>query len=213
MRRTKILSAFSLIILCVFMLCVGVIAANGIPEIQTVGVINVPANHIGVTVKGYINCVTESGTFTPSDPADYDSTTDTDGAWQFSLEQLGEMKFNLDGVNTLEDLKNKKVTITFVIDNNSDMALHAYFKKVVAETETTPETETNYKQGDVDYLDGTNENDSTVKATFGEIEVISAQTTNNIISLVFSPLQFVNDDLVLTFNYTLQIEETSPAEY
>lgn len=212
MRRTKIFSAFSLIILCVCMLCVGVIAANGVPEIQTGGVINVPANHIGVTVKGYINCVSENGTFTPSDPADFDSTTDEDGAWQFTEAQLSEMSFDLDGVNTLDQLKNKKVVITFAIDNHSDMPLHAFFKKIIPETEDSLEQEISYSAGQADYLDGTDETDSTLKATFGEILVIGAQTTNNIISLVFSPLKFVETEVVLTFNYTLQMEETAPAE-
>lgn len=218
MRRAKIFSAISLVILCICMLCVGVISASGVKEeVGMGGVINVPANKIGVVVKGYIGHYTEmpgngiiadfdsSATAEDFDDADKDENgdykTQFGDKWTFTNKQLEKMVFDLSDVNTEQQLLNKTITITFFIINNSQIELEAYFTKLEKEIPTKV-TELNLQH----------ETKNTIKVNFYGCEQIPVVGTINngnigIVSIVFSPLRFVESSATLNFDYTLNVVE------
>lgn len=229
MRRAKIISAISLMILCVCMLSVGIIASNGSKNenMGMGGVINVPSNKIGVTVKAYIiEGVPTANDYSSAVTPDFDSslakqTVDVTGketccgeTWIFTEKQLQKMTFNMQGVNDDEDLQKVQITIVFVIQNSGSLEL---------ETKFTKPNENNDGQADVgvteiltyeENVEGQTEKVpvDTVSVTFNtEKGDISSQGSGEC-SMVFKPMRFVDSPKQLNFNYTINVIEKKVAQ-
>ena len=77
MKKAKLISAISLIMLCICMLSVGIIASNaGNQNVGVGGTIYIPENKIGVSVKAYIiQGVPTADQYSDAVTPDYDSSS------------------------------------------------------------------------------------------------------------------------------------------
>lgn len=182
MKKTRLFSAISLLILSICVMAVGIYAANESDKSMGFGgTINIPANLIDVTVLGYIGDVT-TGT------KKYDSTTSADKTWTLVA---GDLVFQSEDANDVASVK--ELTLTFVITNNSDFTLQAYFQ----ENDTTKTTS---------YLGGT-ESDPIIKVAFGADDNIEATNGTTTITIVFDLQKLLDQEASYGFNYTLVIAE------
>lgn len=214
MKKTKILSAISLLILCICILTVGVISAASLEnKMGFGGTITVPANDVDVLIKGYIADINVEdladavpdyvSTQAPTDAIE--GTVYNTNAWEFTEEQLTKkMVFEMKGLNTKDELAAKSITITFAIYNNSEMDLEVFFSKtVVDDTSTTQQrstTDTLKTTGGVDVLN----------VTLGELagdDCLPAKTSATPVKLVkikFSMIDFLTSTgATIPFEYKL----------
>ena len=216
MRKAKIFSAISLILLCTCIMFVGVLAASNFQKVEMGGIINIPVNKIGVTIKGYIS--ETQYTEAPGDDvvADYDSTIETSekyentedyitefgSTWNISANQtqLNKLAFDLTDLNVEEELSTKAIYITFVVTNSSEIALDLFFTRIVGEDVFPSPIPLKDAGGD-----------DAVSVTFSEKTTLAASTEQQastaIVSIKFVPLKFVETTTAMDFEYTLNAAE------
>lgn len=209
MKRAKIISAISLLMLCICMLTIGVLAVDAPPEVGMGGSITVPANDYIISVKGYIGENIDTNNLPAPDfcsvgeaPEENPNGTVYGSEWVFTPAQLQKMSFNLSGVNTLDDLKKKSIYITFQIETTSNFDMKAYFTK---ETEVDV-----WEESDSDVLGEEAINVVLNKASISASGTSNTQTTY--VSIRFSPLKFAESEAgdAYSFKYTLNVEEDIP---
>lgn len=213
MKKAKIFSAISLIMLCFCLMGFGIVALNaGNHNVGTGGIINIPANKIGVTVKAYIiQGIPTAEDYAESVTPDYDSslsspTVDANGketscgeVWQFTNKQLQSMAFNFKGANTDEDLQNIQVTIVFVIKNNGELNLKTKYTLSTTSQDSITEQMLTVEE--------------TVNGTAAQVDTVAVTLNNTTIagnsqsdcSIVFKPTRYVDSVKTASFNYTLNI--------
>lgn len=239
MKRAKIISAISLMILCICLLSVGIVSTNSNQSMGVGGVINVPQNKIGVVVKGYIvQGKVDEVDYSSNTTADFDSSLteesgnvesnkDVNGeyitcfgeTWQFTQKQLEKMTFDFSNANTDADLENVKVTIMFVITDTSEgnIDLDVYFSKLIEDKQTKVATDvlTEVVEKEVDGSTQT-ENINTVNVELDEstvttVEIDGKKIREAKVGIQFTPARYLDKGLKLDFNYTLNVVESKVA--
>ena len=213
MKKAKIISAISLLILCVCILTVGVISADSIPEVGMSGSIQVPANDYIISVKGFIGESLDPTNLPAPDfcsdgeaPEGNPNGTVYGDTWVFTQAQLAKMTFNLEGVNTLEDLQKKSVYITFLIETTSAFNMRAYFTKPNGEV---------WEEADGDTLGSEAVMVTLNKQTIDiENDENGDGTIETLISIKFSPLKFAEsaEGEQYNFSYILNVDPVIDTE-
>lgn len=199
MRKIKILSAFTLMILCVGALCVGVFSLNQSDKTMDVGgTIIIPATKIGVVVEGFIGDVENGARVFSTEDVGFNQTS----AWEIGA---NELTFSMEGVNTKEDVN--PIVLTLRITNNSAMKLNAYFTESVGENAPIVTQK---------FYEGEDESTALVKATLTKDDEIAetdsnAETTDDVavISITFDLLKLYEgvEAKSLGFSFVLNINE------
>ena len=207
MKKAKIISAISLLILCVCILTVGVISADSIPEVGMSGSIKVPANEYIVGVKGFIGESLDLTNLPAPDfcsegepPENNPNGTVYGDTWVFTQAQLSKMTFDLNGVNTLEDFQQKAVYITFLIETTSTFDMRAYFTKQASKD--------SWVEASSDTLGS-----EAIAVTLNKADIAASGTdgtgvTQTFISIKFSPLKFAEsaEGEQYNFSYVLNVD-------
>lgn len=193
-------------LLSICILGAGVYAANTTDRHMGIsgGVIQVPINLLGVSVEGYIGTDT---TKTPDFTSSYDDNT-KDSTWSL-MEADGKtskLVFDAERANVETDVT--PITLTFVITNESDVALEAYFYNSEDEQKTKI---TN------DYLGGSNNSENYVVGVAlgsGDLAAATYKQDNTLdvagtctITMTFTLNKLLDDGGNYDFSYVLQVQE------
>ncbi len=206
MKRARIFSAISLMLLSICILGAGVYAANTTDRHMgiTGGVIEIPINLLGVSVDGYIGAVDN----TPDFSSKY-SDNSKNSTWSLMEADGKTSKLVFDATNANEKEDVDPITLTFVITNESDVALEAYFYK---STDTT-----NKAKVTNDYLGGSNNSenyvvgvalgsDNLAAATYKQDNTLDVAGTCTI-TITFTLNQLLDSGDNYDFSYVLQVQE------
>ena len=204
MKKARIFSAISLMLLSICILGAGVYAANSSDRYMGIsgGVIQVPVNLLGVSVKGYIGAVDE----TPDFSSTYTSEQE-DKVWNL-LKDDNTPLLVFDAKQANDPVDVAPITLTFVITNESDVALEAYFYDSNDASKTMK---------DQDYLGGNKtESNYVVGVELGSNDLSAAtykedntldQAGTCTITITFNLNQLIDDGGIFDFGYVLQVSE------
>lgn len=194
MKKTKLFSAILLMVLSVALLAMGVYSASEADRKMGVGgMITVPANIVDVVVYGYI------GVARTFDDYDFKATGSENGEWIFSDAQKALMSFDTSKKDLVGDVD--PIVLTFIVVNNSDLTLKAYFSADASGT-TAPNG----------FLDGATLDEASVEVAFTSDENIAPKDDNGnddeaTISIRFSLKKFLEESKPCTFSYFLMISD------
>ena len=198
MKITKVLTAFSLFLLSIALVAVGVYVATSTNEEMGVGgQITIPANEIEVLVVGYVGDADANSDGAIDDGTtarmDYNSSVDGD-SWLISENDL---LFDADNRESIDDVP--KVVLTIQMVNFSEVPL------VI--TYTPSEAENNLPNSIIDMVlyNGANEfaGDEGIELA-GEVGAI--QTIKVVLSLKY----LVEEDYTFAFDYILNFIDARP---
>ena len=199
MKKTKIFTSAILLVLALGLLTVGVLAANANKNIVGFGgKIQIQANDLNISVKGYLNTVDE----TP----EFDSSISTE--WLFNESPLLFEAEKYDNLNQVPTIK-----LIFEITKQSELPANAYFAKTKESGVITSADKI-----DSESLDVLNEDDSVKIADIVNVTLGSGSLTSTTveaetitIEIEFSLAKFIENEQYssesLTFNYTLRVED------
>ena len=206
MKKARIFSAISLMLLSICILGVGVYATNSADRYMGIsgGVIQVPINLLGVSVKGYI------GTDTTKNPADFSSTYTTpqsEKVWELTTKD-GNPVLEFDPSEAELASQVSPITLTFVITNESDVALEAYFYD--SNDETKGKITQDYLGADnsaSNYIIGVSFGSSNIAAaTYKEDNSLDRAGTCTI-AITFNLNKLLDNEEIVNFSYVLHVAE------